>query len=173
MSKVAINSVTNANVYMDGTNFMGRAAEVTLPKLTRKTIEHQGLGLMGVVEIPAGGYDKMEAKIKWASVYPEVQRKVYGGKGVQIQVRASMESYTGQGRTAEVAIVITLGGVFKENDLGTLKRHESSQPEDTMTVYYMKQVIDGETIREVDFMNNIDKVADEDLLARFRSIIGG
>jgi hypothetical protein len=33
MSKISVNKLYNANVYLNGTSFLGRAEEVTLPKV--------------------------------------------------------------------------------------------------------------------------------------------
>lgn len=174
MSKIAINSVTNANIYLNGRNLLGRAVEVKLPSPKVKMVDHKGLGMVGEIEIPAGGFEKMEAEFSWASVYPEVLRLAGNyRRSVQLQVRASMESYTGQGVTDEVGIVVTLGGIFKESELGSFKQHEGNQPKSKLTVYYMKHVVAGETLLEIDVMNNIYRVAGEDVLSRYRALIGG
>lgn len=174
MNKIAISSVTNANVYQNGANLLGRAMEITLPTLKTKMVEHKGLGMAFEVEIPAGGFEKLETKFKWASFYREVQRATGNPrKAVQLQVRASIEEYTGQGLTREVGLTIALNGVWKESPLGSLKQHESLQPESTLAVYYLKVVADGAEIVEVDVMNNIFKVAEEDVLSQYRRLIGG
>jgi P2 family phage contractile tail tube protein len=40
MSKIQINRLTNANVYMDGNNLLGRAEEINLPQIKHKMSEH-------------------------------------------------------------------------------------------------------------------------------------
>jgi ferredoxin--NADP+ reductase len=42
MSKIKINKLTNANVYMNGVNLLGRAEEVQLPQIKHKMAEHKG-----------------------------------------------------------------------------------------------------------------------------------
>ena len=37
MSKIEINKLTNANIYMNGTNLLGRAEEVQLPQINGYT----------------------------------------------------------------------------------------------------------------------------------------
>ena len=65
MSKIEINKLTNANVYLDGVNLLGRAEEVQLPQIKHKMAEHKALGMVGSAEFFAG-IDKMECKIKSA-----------------------------------------------------------------------------------------------------------
>jgi P2 family phage contractile tail tube protein len=174
MAKIGINSITNANVYIDGANLLGRVEELKLPTVKAKTQDHKGLGMMGEISIPAGGMEKMEADYTFASLYREVAGKVANPfRSALVQVRASLESYTGQGRTAEVGMIVTLGGPFTESDFATVKQHESVKPKAKQQIYYMKQVIDGETILEIDVMNNIYVTAGEDVFARFRRLIGG
>ena len=64
MSKIEINKLTNANVYMNGINLLGRAEEVQLPQIKHKMAEHKALGMIGSAEFFAG-IDKLECKIKW------------------------------------------------------------------------------------------------------------
>lgn len=98
---IAIQKINNANIYLDGESFMGRAEEVTLPKVVTKFVEHQGLGMHGTLELPVG-LDKMEAKVKWGNVYTEVLRKAANPyESRTIMVRSSAEIYTNQGRIAE------------------------------------------------------------------------
>ena len=69
-----INRLTNANIYVDGNSWLGRAEEVTLPVITSKMSEHKALGMVGMVEL-FSGIDKLEARIKWNSVYKDVFKK--------------------------------------------------------------------------------------------------
>ncbi|GHO20002.1 hypothetical protein MY012_10500 [Escherichia coli] len=44
MSKIEINRITNANIYLDGTNLLGRAEEVKLPRCLHDYAGTQGAG---------------------------------------------------------------------------------------------------------------------------------
>lgn len=68
MAKIEINRITNANIYLDGANLLGRAEEVKLPDVSMTMQEHKALGMVGKVELPAG-FDKLEGEIKWNSFY--------------------------------------------------------------------------------------------------------
>ena len=99
MSKIEINKLTNANVYLDGVNLLGRAEEVQLPQIKHKMAEHKALGMVGSAEFFAG-IDKMECKIKWNALYPAVLRTCSNPfTAAMIQVRASLETYNGTGKT--------------------------------------------------------------------------
>ena len=173
MSKIAINRITNANIYINGTSFLGRAEEINLPQIKHTMTEHKALGLVGKNEFWAG-IDKLECKIKWASLYPEVAKLAADPfTAVQLQARASLETYNGQGRLAQVPVVVHMSGVFKDFPLGNFKQHDSAEFETNLSAYYCKQVIDGEEIFEIDTLENIYKVAGEDVLAIYKDNIGG
>src|SRR6056297_2605159 len=90
MSKIQINRLTNANVYMDGNNLLGRAEEINLPQIKHKMSEHKALGMVGSAEF-FSGIDKLECKIKWNSLYPEVLKKAANPfRTIQLQARASL-----------------------------------------------------------------------------------
>ena len=61
MSKIQINKLINANVYMNGSNLLGRAEEVQLPQIKHKMAEHKALGMVGSAEF-FSGIEKLECK---------------------------------------------------------------------------------------------------------------
>lgn len=170
--KIAINHVTNANIYIDGFSLLGRAEELELPQVKHKMTEHKALGMVGTAEF-FSGVEKMTCKVKWASFYPEVLRKAANPfRTVQLQARSSLETYTGQGRVAEVPVVVLLTAAYNDFPLGSYKQHERGTPESNLSVYYAKMEIDGNHIFEFDVLNNIYKVAGADVLTTYRLNIG-
>lgn len=174
MANISIHNCTNANVYVDGANFIGRCEEATLPQIKAKMSTKKGLGMLSEMEI-FSGIDKMEAKFKWNSFYPDVMKKSANfTKGVQIQVRSSIDVLDGNSnRTDQLPLVATLRGTFKELPGGAFKQQDNVELESTFNVIYYKLQIDGETIVEVDQINNKYVVDGEDLMAAFRENIGG
>ncbi len=169
---IAIQKITNGNVYLDGESFMGRAEEVTLPKVVTKFVEHPALGLHGTLELPAG-IEKMEAKIKWGNVYTEALRKAANPyESRTIMVRSSAEIYTNQGRISEFPCVTLMQGFFKGIDAGVYKQNEAVGQENDLTCHYLKVIHSGVTIVEVDVMNNIFKAEGQDLLLNYKLNVG-
>ena len=70
MAKIQVNRIVNANIYIDGTNLLGRAEEVKLPDIQAIMNEHKALGMVGKIELPSG-FDKLEGEVKWNSLYEE------------------------------------------------------------------------------------------------------
>ena len=172
MSKIKINRLTNANIYMDGNNLLGRAEEIQLPQIKHKMADHKALGMVASAEFFAG-IDKLESKIKWNSLYTEVLKKAANPfVAVQIQARASLETYNNMGKLAEVPAVAYLSGTFKEFPLGNLKPQENAEYETTISVNYAKLIVGGEEIFEIDVLENIYKVDGIDVLTVYRHNTG-
>ena len=134
--------------------------------------EHKALGMIGSAEFFAG-IDKLECKIKWNALYPNVLKTCANPfKATMIQVRASLETYNGEGRIAEVPATAFLIGTFKEFPLGNIKPHENAEYETNMSVTYAKLVVDKKEIFEIDVLQNIYKVDSVDMLSDFRNNTG-
>ena len=90
MSKIQLNRVTNANIYVDGNCLLGKAEEIKLPDITTVMSEHKALGMVGKIELPSG-FEKMEGEIKWNSFYRDVWLKMNNPYSmVQLQVRSNV-----------------------------------------------------------------------------------
>jgi P2 family phage contractile tail tube protein len=172
-SKIQINRIVNANIYIDGANLLGRAEEVKLPDVSAVMSEHKALGMIGKIELPSG-FDKLEGEIKWNSLYEEAARAMANPfKTVQLQCRSSVETYSSAGRVEEIPLATFLTVSFKKNPLGTYKQHDNAEFSSSFNCTYIKQVLAGRTVLELDYMANIFKVDGEDLLSVYRANIGG
>jgi uncharacterized protein len=170
--KTQVNKVTNANLYVNGGNYLGRADEITLPDVKQLMTEHKGLGMFGKTELP-NGIDKLEAKIKWNSFYQEVLDQLSDPrKAVLLQARGNLETHSGLGLENEVPFIVEMGGRVSANNLGAFKQNEATMPEHTMSVTYLKLTIDGREQLEIDVMENVYKVNGVDILATYRRNVG-
>ena len=174
MAKIEINRLTNANVYLDGSNnLLGRVEEITLPEIKMKMAEHKALGMVGSIEA-FSGFEKLEGKIKWSSLYPDAMKKTANPfKSYDIQVRGSLESWTGQGRTEQKPVVVNLKVTFKKFPGGNFKPQDNVELETDFACTYMKTTVAGEAVVEIDVLENIYKAGGVDMLAQYRSNIGG
>jgi len=162
------NRISNANIYMNGNNFVGRAKEIELPDIELTLSEQESLGIFGTPEY-VDGIEPLEATITWDSFYPEWARLAADfTRAVELQVRASVETYGQTGRESTTALVTTMRAIFKVNPLGTYSQKEQAEFESELAVHYVKQVFGREVIVEFDAHNNIYKAGGVDLLAGFR-----
>ena len=163
-----ISKVYDANVYVNNSSKHGQASEVPCPEITAIMTDYKSLGMVGSAEF-FNGFEKMEATIKWT--YPDNEAKKACANfvvPVDIMVRSSKAEYDGGGIIAEVPIVIYLKGYPKKHPGGSYKPKEDTEVENTFSILYYKEEVDGEEIIEVDVLNNIYKVDGDDLLAERR-----
>ncbi len=167
-----VNRLVNANVYVEGKSRQGQAEEVTLPMVKVKMATHKGLGMISEFDLPSG-LDKMEAKIKWAGVYPEVMAMLADPfTKRQIMMRGSLETYDGVGRTKEAPVIATMMATAKETGLGAVKANDGTNGETALSVFYFKLEMDGKVIVEVDVHNTKWEVDGKDMLAGFKGNLG-
>lgn len=167
-----IKKITNANVYMNGSSLLGRAEEVQCPVIKNKFAEFKALGMVGTVEF-FSGIEKMEAKIKWNSFYPDVLGTIANPvNAIQLQVRSSLETYGSSGRTSEEAVVCYMTATPKDFPLGNFKQHDNVEMETNFSITYCKLEIGGLPIIEIDLLANIYKVKGIDILSQYRANLG-
>jgi len=170
---IEISKVFNARVYIDGVDFIAKAEEVDLPKVQFKFVDAKGLGLYSEFQLPSG-LEKMEAKIKFNSLYPEFIALASDPFTVRyVIVRGSNQHWTQQGVSQELPIKAELRGIFKEFEQGNLKIAEAPTPEATLSVMYYKLQVDFQDVLEIDVINNIYRVNGMDILQNYRINIGG
>ena len=173
MSKIQLNRVTNANIYVDGNCLLGKAEEIKLPDITTVMSEHKALGMVGKIELPSG-FEKMEGEIKWNSFYRDVWLKMNNAYSmVQLQVRSNVETYGAMGRMQQQPLVTFLSVMFKKNPMGTFKQNDNAEFSSSFACYYVKQQLAGEDMIELDALANIYKVGGVDQLDIYRNNIGG
>jgi P2 family phage contractile tail tube protein len=170
---VSVNRLTNANIYIDGVGLLGRAEEIEVAQPRHKMVDHKALGMAGTAEFWAG-VDKLEAKIKWASLYTEaltVSSSPFGTHS--FQVRGSLDQYTSQGRNAQIPVVYLMTGVFKDAGGLVFRQHENVSATSVIAVYHSELYVGGTQIHLYDVLANIFVVNGIDQLAQLRSNLGG
>lgn len=169
---IKIHRLTNANIFMDGGSMLGRAESFNSPTVTFKQAEHKAMGLLGTVEYMSG-IDKLEGSIKWNSFYPEAMVKMANPfQAVRLQIRGNVEEYSGGSKIADKPATIYMTITPKNFPTGNFVQHDNVEIESSYGCTYLKVVIDGITVTEIDVEANIFKVNSVDLLAQYRQNLG-
>lgn len=170
---IQLNTLSNANIYIDGNCLLGRAEEFKLPTIKFKMADHKAVGMVGAIKL-ASGIEALEGEIKWNSFYQDVWGKLLDPfTSVQLQVRGSLETHTSQGRIAQVPYVVYLTASFYEVPMGDFKQNDKAEFSSKFYATYIKQQVNGQDVLEVDAMANIYKVNGVDKLDLYRTNIGG
>lgn len=172
MAGFTAHRITNANIYLDGQEFFAKAEEIDLGSVKAVTSDFQGLGMIGLIELP-DGLDKLEGKISWNSLYPDAGTKLASPfSSVQLQCRSNVQVFNNGGLVNEIPLVTFLTIMPKEYGLGSFKPREATKFETPFSAIYVRQLLDGREILLLDYLSNIFKVDGKDQLARYRKNIG-
>lgn len=170
---IEIHKITQGVVYLDGKSMLGKCESADLPELKFLFDEFKALGMVGKLELPTNGIDKIDGKLKMNSLYADVAVKLTPFTYRQIQIRSSVSVHTNMGRVREVPLVTFLTIAVKNMPLGKLGDHKNADFEYDYTCTYVKQVFDGKEVVEYDALANVFKMGGEDMLADYRSNVMG
>lgn len=172
MAGVTAHRITNANVYLDGQDFFAQFEEVELGTIKAVMSDFQGLGMVGLIELP-DGIDKLNGKLVANSRYKDAAAKLASPfKTVQLQCRSNVQVFNNGGLVDEIPLVTVMTITGKEYNLGSHKPRDPTKYEFPFSATYAKQTLDGEEIFLLDYLANIYRVGGEDQLAKYRRNIG-
>ncbi|MBK5145937.1 phage major tail tube protein [Budviciaceae bacterium BWR-B9] len=164
--------INNAGVYLDGNSYLAKAQEIDLGSLKTVMSDFNGLGLIGVVELP-DGFEKIEGKIIWNSLYQDAVSKIASPfTSISLQCRSQINVHTSQGRVDELPLVTLMTVTFKEYQLGSYKPREATTFETPFSATSIRQLVGGKETVMLDVLSNIYRVDGKDQLAKYRSNIG-
>lgn len=172
MAGFSAHRITNAAVYLDGNSFFGRCEEIDLGTVKTVMSDFQGLGMVGLIELP-DGIDKLEGKIVWNSLYYDAAKRLATPfKTVQLQCRSNVQVFNSGGLVDEFPLVTMMTIMFKEYQLGSYKPRDPSKFESPFSATYVRQILNGNEVVLLDYLANIFKVGGEDQLAKYKKNIG-
>jgi hypothetical protein len=158
----------NMNIFNEGASYLGEAASITLPKLTRKLEDWRGGGMDGTVKLDMGA-DAMEAE--WSTGGP--MRDVLRQFGTTINGAflrfAGVFQNDGTGEVDQVEV--TVRGRHEEIDMGEWKPGEGGEFKVKSALVYYRLDWNGATEIEIDVLNMVFNVGGVDRLAELRDAI--
>lgn len=169
-----IAKVSNISIFDGSKDLLGLAGEMTLPDITATVEEHQGVGQVVKIELPTGTLEKMEAKVKWNTFYPDIWIK--GGDTMMIrklQMFGNVNIHNSSGLVAQKQMKVALSARWKKTPGGVYGPAKSPEIEQELSVFYFKMSYDGKDMIEVDAFANVYKVDGKDVLETYRKNLGG
>lgn len=165
-------TITDANVYVDGTSAHGQATEVTLPDIANAKVDYKALGMVGTSKIFTG-FDALEATIKWSAAEAEVLKAIADPFAiVALMIRSSRAVYENGSLSEEQPVVYHIKAKIGSLNLGSLKKGDLNEQETKLDVSYIQLIQNGEEVFELDVDNNIYVVGGVDKLAAYRDNLG-
>lgn len=165
-------TLENATVWLNGTSLAGHVSEIELPELSFNTIDREGLGDIGVIQVPTR-LSEMECTLTWTDWVPDLALAAADPWSVaKIQVRASVGEHTPQGKIADQLLKVDLTGRFLQNQLGTISPNEALDVESMMSCIYLKQTWKNGNVIEIDIQTPTYRVNGVDRLEAVRANMG-
>ncbi|WP_370555521.1 phage major tail tube protein [Edwardsiella tarda] len=157
--------------FVNGKNEIGKVTSVTLPKLTRKTENFRGGGMMGSVAIDLGLDDgALDATMVLGGVVREALLE-YGGDMSHTALRFVGWLYDDEGGSQ--ACEVEMRGRITEIDMGETKQGETTSHSFSLKNAYYKLSIDDKPLFEFDLLNFIYRKDGKDIVPdRIRSALG-
>lgn len=148
-------------------------ADVTTPTITAMTETISGAGFAGEIDsVVLGHVGSMTTVINWNAVTDKVASLAAPGKH-SLDIRGAMQHYdTGAGEVAIVPVRLYIEGQTKETNLGTFTKGQATGSSTTIETTYLKLVIDGKEVVEIDKYNYLYKVDGTDYLSEVRKALG-
>lgn len=157
------------NLFVDGQNQYGIVADVTPPKITYKTDDWQGGGLVAPVKVEQG-LEALEASFSLGGFSAEVMAQMGGsinGKTVRVQGALQRDD-----RDEYVELVAEMRGRITEADAGTAKQADNGEHKFTMPLTYYRLVVDGKEVIEIDILGGKCVINGKDQYANMRKALG-
>lgn len=160
--------INNFNAYAgtasDANRLVGVTDEITLPNLQSMSETINMAGMAGEVDSPAvGQYKSMEIDINFSNI-SKSSMAVAAQDNQPLILRSSQEFVNRDDSTKVFKNrTITIRGMTKEINFGSLKKGGYGKPSIKKEVYYYKDEIDGEVVTEIDKFNGKAVIAGVDL----------
>ena len=164
--------VNRYNLYRKGTKLVGLTGEVELPAVTMVTDTLEGAGTGGNMDVPVIGLtENMDIQIPFMSLTKDLFSLANPGEAEDLTLRGAIQGTDpATGQISYTSIAISMRGTVKEITPGTVKSGGRMESSVTMTLSYYKIALDGETVLEIDKLNNVFVVNGDDVLKEVRDM---
>ncbi len=141
-------------MFVDGDNYIGKIPSVTLPKITRKTEDYQGGGMLGSAAVDLGlDSGALDASMVVGGMVEELILK-WGGDIDELRTRFVGEIYS-SGTSS--LLEVEMRGRITEVDQGEAKQGDDTSHTYALKNTYYKLSVDDKPLLEIDLLNFIYK----------------
>jgi len=157
------------NVFNEGQSWLGEVSSVTLPKITAKTEDWRGAGMLGEVAIDMG-LEKLELETTCGGPMRDAIRQL-GTPGVAGTFRRFAGAYQDDTTGTISSVDVTMRGRPVEIDFGEAKIGEGGEFKDKWALSYYRLEWDGRALVEIDMLSGVYMVEGIDRYAELRAAI--
>jgi len=159
-------------VYKDSNDLLG-VADVTLPSLDYMTSTTKGAGVAGELETPTiGHFGSQTIKMSFRTCAKSLTC-LSVPKAHHLDIRGAIQVANASSGALETRpLKVVVRAYPKKIDPGKLEVASAAGASAEMECAYIKIVLNGETVTEIDKLNYIHKVDDTDELTAVREALG-
>ena len=156
--------ITDAEVYFGETGLVGVSATVDIPSLETAQIEHETLGSVGILQLPARGLAALNVTIELMYPEPELLAWSYDPTASELfQFHEPLDVFGADGgidRDRSTKLVTICRLKPSNNEAGQMKKREARKHtiSATATSFLQRVYTEQTPLVEIDLMANIHKV---------------
>ena len=163
-------TLKNFNVFVDTHSWAGVAESVTIPKITKKTEDFRGAGMIGDVALSMG-YEKLEGEVVYAG-FDVKQYRQLGVCGTSDLPVRFVGMYERQDNCTSQIVEIYTRGQALELDPGDSKNGEKTEIKMSYNYTYYRMEVDGVVEVELDFINGTERFGETDVAKSIKELLG-
>lgn len=163
-------TLKNFNVFVDTHSWAGVAESVTIPKITKKTEDFRGAGMIGDVSLSMG-YEKLEGEVVYAG-FDVKQYRQLGVCGTSDLPVRFVGMYERQDNCTSQIVEIYTRGQAIELDPGDSKNGEKTEIKMSYNYTYYRMEVDGVVEVELDFINGTERFGETDVAKSIKELLG-
>lgn len=163
-------TLKNFNVFVNTHSWATVAETITIPKITKKTDDYRGAGMIGDVALSMG-YEKLESEVTYAG-FDVRQYRQLGVCGTSDLPIRFVGVYERQDNCTTQNVEIYMRGQAIELDPGETKNGERTEIKMSYNLTYYRMEVDGVVEVELDLVHGIERFGDSDVAQAIRELLG-
>ncbi|MGS0705809.1 phage major tail tube protein [Acinetobacter sp. ANC 3781] len=163
-------TLKNFNVFVNTYSWAGVAESVTIPKITKKTEDYRGAGMIGDIALSMG-YEKLEGEVVYAG-FDVKQYRQLGVCGTSDLPVRFVGVYERQDNCTSQTVEIYTRGQAIELDPGESKNGEKTEIKMSYNFTYYRMEVDGVVEVELDFVNGTERFGSSNVAEEIKKLLG-
>lgn len=171
MTKNLPSKINDYNVYNESEKLIGMGAELSLPELEALTETISGAGISGEIDDPTiGQFSAISMDVPFRLLDREAASMMDMRKATKLTLRGAQQTLDTEGNTVFRSMRVVVKGKSTKIALGTVKRGGTMDSSVSLSVTYLLIEVDGETLLELDKLNQVFKQFGQDMLAEVKEM---
>lgn len=149
-----IGQITNADLYQNGTDIKGRAAELDLGEIGHTEVEHKALGMIGVLKLPGRPVEAIEGKLTLEWLDEGLQSALLNPtRTIRFQLHSYVDIFNADGLDTEQShtLITHIGALPMKRGGMSGKLGEQMGADHTLSITQFSQKVYGEAVPIIEF----------------------